>query len=173
MSVASICRRDIVTIADTASLREAAQLMRSQHVGSLVLTQTSAGHEQAVGLITDRDLVIEGLANDRDLLRTPVGQLARRDLAAIAGDADLGLAVARMREAGLRRLLVTAADGHVMGIVSFDDVLEALALQIGGLAEAVRSGIAREGLERPSAPPRARPVFLAHGTPGMQEPLRG
>ncbi len=173
MSVASICRRDIVTIADTANLREAAQLMRSQHVGSLVLTQTSAGQEQAVGLITDRDLVVEGLAREMDPLRTTVSQLARRDLAAIAGDADLGQAVTQMREAGLRRLLVTAADGHVMGIVSFDDVLEALAQQIGGLAEAVRSGITREGLERPTAAPRVRPVFLAHGTPGMQEPVRG
>lgn len=173
MSVASICRRDIVSIADTASLREAALLMRSQHVGSLVLTQTLGGHEQAVGLITDRDLVVEGLAGGLDPQRATVGQLARQRLVAVPGEADLAQAVTTMREAGVRRLLVTAVDGHVMGIVSFDDVLEALTAQLGGLSEALRSGIAREGVERPAATPKPRPVFLAHGTPGMQEPLRG
>jgi hypothetical protein len=49
---------------------------------------------------------------------------------------------------------------------------EALAAQLTGLASALRSGIARESVERPAIPPaRPRPVFLAHGTPGMQQPL--
>lgn len=171
MSIASICKREIVTLDAGATLRDAALLMRSQHVGCLVVTQLSGGHEQALGLVTDRDLVVEGMAGDFDPHRSTVGQIAKRHLSAVPGSASLGEGIAVMREAGVRRLLVTEGEGRIVGIVSFDDVLEALAEQLGGLAGAVRSGIAREGVERPAAP-KSHPVFLAHGTPGMQQPVR-
>lgn len=171
MTVASICKREIVTLDAGASLRDAALAMRAEHVGSLVVTQLIGGAEQAIGVVTDRDLVVDALALDLDPHRTNIGQLAKRHLSAVPGNASLGEAVEIMREAGVRRLLVTEGDGRIVGIVSFDDVLEALAGQISGLAGAVRSGIAREGVERPAAP-KSHPVFLAHGTPGMQQPMR-
>ena len=77
-----------------------------------------------------------------------------------------------MQEAGVRRLLVTGNEGQLTGFVSADDLLEALAEQLGVLANALRTGIAREGVERALIPPaRPRPVFLPHGTPGMQQPI--
>ena len=56
--------------------------------------------------------------------------------------------------------------------MSADDLLDALASELSGLSQAMRSGIARESVERGSiSPPRPRPVFLQHGTPGMQRPI--
>ena len=172
MSIADICRREVITIDAGASLRDAATLMRLRHVGALVVTVEAAGNEQAVGVITDRDLAIEILARDLDPSDVKVGQLASRHLASVPGSAGIAEAVAVMREAGVRRLLVTEQEGRLAGFISADDLLEALAAQLGGLATALRSGIAREGAERaPIAPPRPRPVFLHHGTPGMQQPI--
>lgn len=172
MTIATICRREVITINAGASLRAAANLMREHHVGALVVTAESAGHEQVVGVITDRDIAIEILARNLDPADVTVGQLASRQLAAVPLTADIAQAVALMREVGVRRLLVTEADGRLAGFVSADDLLEALAAQLGMLAGALRSGIAREGTERPAVPPpRPRPVFLAHGTPGMQQPI--
>jgi hypothetical protein len=77
-----------------------------------------------------------------------------------------------MREAGVRRLLVTEPGGQLGGFVSSDDLLDAIAHELGGLAQALRSGITRESAERGAIPAsQPRPVFLPHGTPGMQQPI--
>ena len=172
MSIAAICQPEVVTINAGASLYDAANLMRAHHIGALVVTVDAAGHEQAVGVITDRDLAIEVLASDLNPTDVKVGQLASRHLATVPGTAGIGEAVAVMQAAGVRRLLVTGNEGQLTGFVSADDLLEALAGQLGVLANALRAGIAREGVDRPLIPrARPRPVFLAHGTPGMQQPI--
>jgi CBS domain-containing protein len=170
MSIAQICKREIVSIEATAPLKDAAALMRSRHVGALVVTVTREDRELAVGMITDRDLAIEALSRALDPGEVKVGQVASRHLASVPGAAGIAEAVAVMREAGVRRLLVTEQDGQLAGFVSSDDLLDALAAELSGLAEALRSGIAREGVERAELPPPGpRPVFLPHGTPGMQQ----
>jgi len=170
MSIARICQRELVTIDAGASLRDVAALMRAKHVGALVVTVEAAGRRQALGVLTDRDLVIEILARDLDPADVKAGQLARHPLAVVPGTAGIAEAVAMMREAGVRRLLVTEEEDQLAGFVSADDLLEALAQEGGGLAVALRGPSPREGAERPSTLP-TRPVFLPHGTPGMQESI--
>ena len=172
MSIAEICQRHVITIGAVATLREAATLMREHHVGALVVTSEVAGQNQVVGMLTDRDLAIEVLARGLGAEDIRVAQVASRRLVAVPGSAGIGEAVAAMQQAGVRRLLVTEGDGQLAGFVTADDLLDALAGQLGGLAAALRSGIARETSERPAmSPPRPRPAFLPHGTPGMQEPV--
>jgi predicted transcriptional regulator len=174
MKIRDICRHEIVTIDEGASLQEAANLMRARHVGALVVT-TSAGGEGAptrvAGVVTDRDLVIEVLARNLKGADVRVRGLASDKLVAVPGEAGVAEAVAEMGRAGVRRLLVTAEEGQVVGLVSTDDLLEALAGELSALAAALRSGIARESAERPAiASPSPRPVFLPLGTPGMPWP---
>lgn len=172
MTIARICRREIVTIDAASTLQAAAALMRGRHVGALVVTVEGEAHEKAVGIVTDRDLVLEILSRDLNPRDIRVGELASRHLASVPEEAGIAEAVAVMQSAAVRRLLVTAADGRLVGFVSSDDLLEALAGELGGLAQALRSGMARETSERGAiSPPRPRPVFLPHGTPGMQQPL--
>ena len=71
-----------------------------------------------------------------------------------------------MEEGGVRRLLVTDGDGRVIGFLSSDDVVDAMAAELGGLARALRSGIARESAGAPGLPD-AFPCFLPYGIPGM------
>lgn len=172
MHIADICQRHIVTVAAVATLREAANRMREHHVGSLVVTVESEGQSEVVGVLTDRDLAIEALARGLDGADLRVGQIASRQLVAVPETAGIAEAVAAMKQAGVRRLLVTAANGELSGIVAADDLLAALADQMSGLAEALRSGTSREAAERPPiSPARPRPTFLPHGTPGMQQPV--
>lgn len=172
MSIAQICRREIVSIDATAQLKDAAALMLRRHVGALVVTVTQGEREQAVGMITDRDLAIEALSHGLDTGEVRVGEVASRHLESVPAAAGLAEAIAVMRQAGVRRVLVTEQDGQLAGFVSSDDLLDALAAELSGLAQALRSGIAREGAERATlATSRPRPVFLPHGTPGMQQPV--
>lgn len=168
MNIAQLCKRPVVSIDSAAPLKEAATLMRKEHVGALLVTVADGDQPRAVGVVTDRDLAVEILARDLVPGDVRVGQLASRKLAAVPGSAGIVEAVAAMGEAGVRRLIVTADDGEITGFVSSDDILEAVAGELAGLSMALRNGIARESQERKSIPdPRPRPVFLPHGTPGM------
>lgn len=167
MDIATVCQRQIVTIKAGASLREAAVLMRERHVGALVVTD-SAQIPRALGVVTDRDLAIEALARELDASAVCIGDIVSGSLVAVTGTATVQAAVNAMEQHGVRRLLVTDDDDGVIGFVSSDDLVEAIAVELTGLAAALRSGIARESAERAAiATPQPRPVFLPQGMPGM------
>jgi CBS domain-containing protein len=168
MDIATICQRQVVTIEADASLREAAILMRDRHVGALVVTD-SAETPQVLGVVTDRDLAIEVLARESDSFAVCVGDIASGSLVAVPETATLQQAIDTMKQHGVRRLLVTDDGNGVIGFVSADDLVKAIAGQLGGLAAALRSGIARERVERATIGTSGpRPVFLPPGTPGIQ-----
>ena len=167
MKIGTICRRSVVTVDSGATLTEAARLMREKHVGSLVVTARTTEGPRAVGIVTDRDLAIDVLARGLEGAGLTIGELAGETLASIAEDADLSSTIAAMQSAGVRRLIVVNAEHQVTGIVSLDDLMEACAGIIGGLADIIRTGIERE--VRESTPPPVAPVMLripAMGTAG-------
>jgi CBS domain-containing protein len=59
MRVADICTRNVVHCSARASVLEVAQLMRNSHVGDVVVVEQSNGERVPIGILTDRDLVIE------------------------------------------------------------------------------------------------------------------
>lgn len=168
MKLLALCQRPIVTIDADQPLQRAAQRMREQHVGALVIVEQRPEGTQVVGLVTDRDLAIEVLARGGEVAQMPVGRLAGAPLVSAAADADLAEAVAKMQVAGVRRLLVHDAEGQLVGLVSFDDLLQACVAPLAGLAEVLRQGLARETAERGAlaAPERPKVRVPALGTAG-------
>lgn len=165
MQVGSLCTRTIVTIDAQCALTEAARLMRDQHVGTLVVTCSTGRGTEVCGIVTDRDLVIDVLARDPLEMDIHVADLARTELATIAENAELDDAIAAMHESGVRRLLVSDSEDRLCGLLSIDDVIQALAEQIGGLARIIRSGQERERHARQDLPiPSHLPRFPAMGT---------
>lgn len=171
MTIRELCRHPVVAIDQAATLADAARQMRRHHVGALAVTAEDGGPRQVVGIVTDRDLAVEALARDLTPSDVRVGQVAQRQLVAVPAVADIGQALQTMQQHGVRRLLVVEADGRLAGLVSIDDMAEALALQFNALAGVLRSGITRESEVRADiAPPPAPPVFMPAGTPGMPWP---
>jgi len=148
MNIESICTRDVVMIDASDTLQQAAALMRERHVGALLVVEQTNSGPQAVGVITDRDLAIEVMARGVDGAGIRVAQLVRGRLVTIPAAASLDEAIATIESEGVRRLLVTTAEGRLAGIVSLDDLLEGLAAQMVNLARAVRGGLAREATRR-------------------------
>jgi CBS domain-containing protein len=163
MNLGEICSTEIAFIDSEATLQQAAAAMRERHVGSLVVTEASRDGAEVLGFVTDRDLVVEGMARGVDAARTAVGRLASPGVAALPASAGLGQAIAYMKERGVRRLLVAAEGDRLHGIVSADDIVAALGHEMAGLAHALRKGIARETSERPPVAPAdaARPRLRA------------
>jgi len=149
MKVADICTQPVVVADRAASLQRAASLMREHHVGALLITADRGDGTRAVGIVTDRDLVVEAMARGLDADDTEVGRVASSALTAVASSASIDEAISAMKEGGVRRLLVTEGGGRVRGIVSLDDVLDALAQELVELAHAARGGIERESAARP------------------------
>src|SRR5262249_62397291 len=89
-------------IGASASVVEAARLMREEHIGSLPITD----HEKLVGMITDRDITTRGVAEAADPRTTSVGDVYSRDLISIEPDTDLDEALRLMARHQVRRLTV-------------------------------------------------------------------
>lgn len=158
MKIADVCTRELVTADKNATLQQAATLMRDHHVGTLVVVANDAEGLHAVGIVTDRDVVVEAVARGLDVARTSLERLAEGKLAVIAGSAEVGEAIDAMKTRGVRRLLVAGDAGQLCGIVSLDDLLDAVAHQMSQLARVARAGMEREASERaplPTGQPRA------------------
>lgn len=169
MNLGSLCTREVVGIHAGASLRDAATLMCDEHVGALVVV-TSEEPPQVVGIVTDRDLALEALGRDQPAVGLQVGHLVRDRPIGVPSSAGLREAAVAMEQGGVRRLLVVDDDGGVVGIVSADDLLQAMADDLATLARSLRSGIAREAAERKVLPvgARSRPRFSGFGLAAVQ-----
>jgi CBS domain-containing protein len=152
MKIADICTRELVMADKDASLQQAAALMRQHHVGTLVVIANAAEGIQVVGIVTDRDVVIEAVARGLDVKQTSIGRLAENKLAVVPDTATIEEAIGAMKKRGVRRLLVANEGGQLSGIVSLDDLLDAVAHDVAELARIGRSGIERESAERAPLP---------------------
>src|SRR5215468_12766560 len=101
------------SVSPTASILEAAQIMRGNDIGDVVVLEG----ERLFGVLTDRDIVVRALAEGADPESTPVGSICSRELTTIEPEASVGQAVRLMREKAVRRLPVVDHGGSVMGIV--------------------------------------------------------
>lgn len=137
MTLGRICNRETVIARRETSIAEAARLMRAHHVGDLVIVEERNGRSVPVGILTDRDLVIEILAKDVDPATVTAGD-AMSDRLVTAGESEsLFEALQRMRIQGVRRMPVVDAGGGLVGIVAADDFLDLLAEEISALAQLV------------------------------------
>jgi CBS domain-containing protein len=143
MSVGEICNRDTVVIGKEESIVAAAKLLRQFHVGSVVVVDRDNGIKP-VGILTDRDLVVEILAAELDPNTVSVGDIMSYELTTAREDEGLWDALQRMRAKGVRRMPVVDAQGALIGILSSDDLLELLADELGQLARIIGKERERE-----------------------------
>jgi CBS domain-containing protein len=116
-SVRDAMTGDPRSIGATASVVEAARLMREQHIGSLPITDG----EKLVGMITDRDITTRVVAEAADPKVTSVEDVYSRDLVSVEPDNDLQEALQLMARHQVRRLPVVEND-RLVGIVAQADI---------------------------------------------------
>jgi CBS domain-containing protein len=137
MRVSDCLHQAPVTVPPECTLEEAAQLMGTHGVGSLVVVSG----DEVVGIVTDRDIAVRGVGEGR-AFTTLVKALMSAHPVTIQGSADIFDAYRLLKDAGVRRLPVLE-DGDLGGIITVDDLLVALVLELG----AVISPIAKEILD--------------------------
>ncbi len=148
MAIREICNREVVIIHRDDTVLDAAKLMRQHHVGDLIVVDERDGMRVPVGIITDRDLVVEVMASEADRIALRVGELMTTDLAMVKESTGVFEAIQYMRGRGVRRLPVVNDSGGLVGILTLDDVLELLSEELTDLSKLVRHEHQKEAMIR-------------------------
>lgn len=144
MFAGEYCNRDVIVIGTADSLRNAIELMRKHHVGDVLVVENVGGTTTPIGILTDRDIVIEVLAQAVDIDSVTVGDVMSDQLVTVTENTGLAETLDVMRSHGVRRLPVIDRFGNLQGIITVDDFLEVLAEQVQKLAMLIKTEQKRE-----------------------------
>ena len=133
MNVGEVCTREVVIIKSSDSILEAAKLMRKYHVGDVVVVEDRNDKRFPVGILTDRDIVIEILAKDLDPDTIGIGDAMSFELLTVVEEDGIMDTLKRMREKGVRRIPVVNQEGSLEGILRVDDLIDLLAEQMNDI----------------------------------------
>jgi CBS domain-containing protein len=134
MRIGEICVRNVVCADRKTTVEEAAQLMRSRHVGDVIVVDSTARGPVPVGIVTDRDIVVEIVAAGLEARQLSLGDIIGPDLITASEDQGIFDTVQQMQHNGIRRLPVVDRHGLLLGIITVDDILQFLAIQFRGLS---------------------------------------
>jgi CBS domain-containing protein len=123
MEITDIIQKNVVTVYLDDTIRDVADVLREERVGSAVVLDA---HDEILGVVTDRDLVVYGQNFIDSLDRTPVNEIISKDVFSVTPDVSVDELTAQMREKGVRRVPVVE-NGDVYGIVTLDDLIVLLA----------------------------------------------
>lgn len=137
MPVGEICTREVAVMRRDETVMEAAKLMRQHHVGSILVVEDRNGVQIPLGIVTDRDLVVEIMAPELDHRVITVGDIMTQELFTVKDSVDTFEAIQYMRSKTVRRLPVVDEAGGLVGILTLDDVLELLAEEMLDLSKLV------------------------------------
>ena len=144
MTIGKVCNREVVFIHAQASVPEAARLMREYHVGDLVVIKEKTGKRVPVGIVTDRDIVLEVIAEGVSMDDVSVGDIMSDNLVTARESDGLLETIKLMRAKGIRRLPVVNDDNELVGILSVDDLIDLFSEQIVDLARLIAREQGRE-----------------------------
>ena len=134
MNVDSICNRNVVIADQATDALTAARLMHENHVGTIIIVDDINNAKRPIGIISDRDLVIEVLAKDVSPAQVTLKDAMNPDLICVRDDDDMMETVKIMCLEGIRRVPVVNEQGQLTGILTMDDLFEILADELSNLA---------------------------------------
>ena len=136
----------VATTPSSKTITECAAQMREQHVGSLVIVDDQ---QIPQGMITDRDIAIQVVALNQDPNKVTVADIMTTPVVTATVDESMVVALARMREFGIRRLPIVDENNKLVGVISNSNLVEELSSLLEGLVRNIHSSKAREVALRP------------------------
>ncbi|MGH7283371.1 MAG: CBS domain-containing protein [Polyangiaceae bacterium] len=125
--------RSVVVASEGEPIANVARKMRDARVGSVVVTRS----DRPIGIVTDRDLALRVVAEERSATTTRVADVVTYGPFVLQESDEIETAVRGMREHGVRRLPVVDADGKLVGMVSADDLVMLFGRELAALADSV------------------------------------
>ncbi|MGZ3726906.1 MAG: CBS domain-containing protein, partial [Pseudobdellovibrio sp.] len=110
-SLDQLYEKEVITLKTTATLFEAAKVMRDKHVGNVVIVEEKNGKSIPVGLVTDRDLVINSIAKKLNPESVKISEIMNKKIVTATEDDDFSDLVKYISEEGVGRLPIVDASG--------------------------------------------------------------
>lgn len=136
MALMECCQAPVVTVPPETPVYDVAGIMAEQNVGSVVVVEGA----KPVGIVTDRDITVRVTAAGLDPKGARVREVMTADLLALPGSTGLYEALEAIRKKGVRRVPVTDENGALAGIITVDDVIRLLAMEMERIAAVISTG---------------------------------
>jgi len=141
MGLVKCCREQVVAVSlDTPAL-EVAKVMGEKNVGSVVVT----GDNRPAGILTDRDLAIRVMAQEKNPGAVRAEEIMTGNVIAFQDNMGIYEAIQKMTDAGIRRMPIIDDAGKLIGIVTMDDIIRMLGEEMAAIAK---------NIEKQSPPPQ-------------------
>lgn len=137
MPISECCSTAVVSCSADASIPQVAELMRRHHVGDVVVIEMRDGDQVPIGIITDRDIVMEAIALQLEVKVFTAGDIMSTPVVTVHAREGIIEALRLMRSRNIRRLPVVTDAGTMYGIVTADDVLNLLAMELSLMTGAI------------------------------------
>ncbi len=112
---------DPVCCVTTDTVARIAKLMKTENIGSVPICEDRHG-KKLLGIVTDRDLALQVVAESRDARSTKVQDIMTRQPLTCRAEDDLQTALDAMEKHQVRRIPVVDDDGRMIGMISQADV---------------------------------------------------
>jgi CBS domain-containing protein len=146
MTVREYCNLNVICCEPDTPVAEVAMLMRKHHVGDVVIVDNQGeGARIPIGIITDRDVLVETIALDIEARLFTAGDLMSSPVTTVLEEASVSEALAIMRGKRIRRLPVVTRAGTLFGIVTIDDFVNLLSAELSMIAGLMVEQTIREG----------------------------
>ncbi|HEY7195194.1 MAG TPA: CBS domain-containing protein [Gemmatimonadales bacterium] len=134
MTAGRLCTRVLATASPDETIRAAAQRMAEFDVGALVVLKEDRA-TRAVGVITDRDIVLRCVAERRNPEHATVSEMMTTPVFTVRDETPIHEALAKMAAAGTRRLVVVAEGERVAGVLTLDDIIGDMAWETSAIGK--------------------------------------
>jgi len=149
VNVNSVCNHNVAMIEANTGIVEAAARMRTEHVGDLIVVEHRGARRIPIGILTDRDIVVSIVGSGAAPGDLTVADAMTRDPLTVHIDNGIEYALREMSRAGVRRTPVVDGSGDLIGVLSIDDIIDQLAVQLGYISDILRLGQQAELRKRP------------------------
>jgi CBS domain-containing protein len=147
MTAGEYCNREVIITEQDASVTEAAMLMKRHHVGNLVVVEKQGEKTLPIGIVTDRDIVVEVIAQKADPDSLIIKDIMSTGLITVEEKESLLSALELMQNQGVRRIIVVDGQRSLQGILSADDAIELITEAMNNLTKLVKQEVTREEKE--------------------------
>jgi CBS domain-containing protein len=119
-TVADVMTRGVRSMSPSDSVARAAQAMDELNVGVIPVCEG----EKLVGMVTDRDIIVRGVAQERDIKSTKLADVMSTNVRCAKEDQDVDEVLSQMAETQIRRMPVVDQQERLVGIVSLGDIAD-------------------------------------------------
>lgn len=151
--VSDVMTRGVRSMAPSDNLQLAAQAMDELNVGAIPVCQNN----RVIGIVTDRDITLRGVAQGRPADSTPLSEVMSQQVETCYEDESLDDVTQKMQDGQIRRLPVLDRNEKLIGILSLGD--------LAAKGDIYKAGVALSDISEPAEPDRSG-ISAASGTAG-------